>query len=309
MEERTVRYGQNHYLRLPLSETESELYEIRMISANAPKGLLRLRLTRDGTDTFADYSVTDLVSLKESEEDEDLQQYLYSIVFSLERLADTLDQYLLPEEKVTLSPERIFLRKELGQTFFCFYPGETGTVSENLTEMMEFFLKRLRPSEEKEILLLYGLYRKAREPNVTLRSLAEYYRAQEKKEEEVRELLTEIDRGTDEEMLPEQEEKTSPGPAETGMRDEADDDYLYREFGIERPRKETSFEVWQKSRAGQGTRANPEPEEEEIPFPDDAFEEPKADLKTRVGSFLKRHSLEVGVGAVVLIGTVVILAV
>ena len=123
------------------------------------------------------------------------------------------------------------------------------------------------------------------------------------------------------ERLPEEEAETFRDPEAAGttypagMTDDPDDDYLYREFGIERPRKETSFEIWQKSRARQESRVKQEsrverePEDEEISFPDELFEDPKPDFKTRVGSFLKSHSLEVGVGAVVLIGTVVILAV
>ncbi len=227
MENNIIAYGRNQYLRIFSPEPIGNLYEVRMLHDNTPPGLLPMLSNRDISGEYFDYCITDMVSLRESEGDEDLQKYLYSIIFALERLSETLRAYFLPEQQVSLLPEHIYLRKEVGEVLFCYVPGQSSTVSAELCGLMEFFLKHLCPVKEAEVLLLYGLYQKARESTVNLKSLSVFYRQAEEKKEKAE---------AQEEPA---EKRKFQEQASERFRDAA---FLSRELGIEMPKRNTEFD-------------------------------------------------------------------
>lgn len=268
MENQYVSYGKNQYLRIPAEEGMESSFELSMLHAAAPKNLLPVQYVREKEGNFLDYCVTGLVSLEESQDDEEMETYFQSLIFALERLGNTLDVYLLSERQILLEPSKIFLRKEMGEFLFTYSPGSSKTVQENLTGLMEFFLKKLNPMEEKDVLLTYGIYQKAREPHVTLKSLAEFYRgkaesvlpsgknpARRTKEREendagdknlnaaIQDFREEYQKSLTEEPLPQKEKgKDSMGNFAEETRKLSDP--LYRNFGIERPKENDGFTLW-----------------------------------------------------------------
>lgn len=212
MKETMVRDGKHVFLRLEAEEGFDEGYEFRMITNNRPERLLKMSVSREGRSVFLDYNVSGLVSLESCAEE--TEALLYAVISALEKTGGILSEYLLSPDRLSLSPSHVFVRKETGQVWFCYVPGKEGSFRDSVTELMEFFMKKAAPSEPAEVLLLYGLYQKSREENVTPESLAEYWR-------------TEKDAIRKEDLPPEIEDAEIPFPEED----------VYALLGMEKSRR------------------------------------------------------------------------
>lgn len=145
-----------------------------MLAGNRVEGLLPFRVSDHAGRTVYEYDITEMESLAESGSDQ-AELRIHSVIFALEALAETLDAYMLRACCVVPVPERIYLRPSTGQVCFVYDPENQIRLGDALQTLMEHYLRILNPCEE-EVLLLYGLYHLTREPNVTLGSLAAYWR-------------------------------------------------------------------------------------------------------------------------------------
>lgn len=168
-----IRDGRNVYLRIPLDPGFEAGYAYRMISSVQPSCLLPVGIIREGHQVFADYQISGWTALS-SVPPEDLLNLLYGFVNALKNAADELSECLLTADDLALDPGRIFLRRETGEIRFCYLMEGQKPFGESLQELMEFFIKTAKPGGEQEVLLLYGLYQKSREDNVTPEILASF---------------------------------------------------------------------------------------------------------------------------------------
>lgn len=182
METQYFQDGSAKFLRLKAAEPDKQGFKIRMINQNQPDALLTLHLTAEEEQTYYDYNITGLVPLTEASDESMQARFLYSTVFSLERLAGTLESHMLQQEEVLLEPSMIYLKMDLGKMYFCYLPGHSSNVQESVQKLMEYFLKKVNPVQEEEILLLYGLYQRSRLPDTDLSTLAGWWRAAREKE-------------------------------------------------------------------------------------------------------------------------------
>ena len=166
-----IRDGKNVYLRIPLDQGFEAGYTFRMISGIQPACLLPVGIVREGHQVFADYRISGWTSLS-SVPPEDLLDLLYGFVNTLRNAAEELADCLLTADDLSLDPGHIFLRRETGEIRFCYMLEGGGNFGRSLQELMEFFIKTAKPEGEQEVLLLYGLYQKSREENVTPEILA-----------------------------------------------------------------------------------------------------------------------------------------
>ena len=169
--------GSNVYLRILAGEDglSDELYQFKMINTSRPTGLLPVHVTREKDGFVYSYDVTGLRSLKDSEGDDVQVDYLYSLISAMSKEAAVLSEFLLDPDKLLLTPETIFFRQWAGEVWFCYDPGKTEPLAESMTRLMEYFLKKLNPKDEEDILFMYGLYQRTREPNVSLTSLYDFF--------------------------------------------------------------------------------------------------------------------------------------
>ena len=95
MKEQIIRDGRKTCFRLPAAEDAAGSYRLQILNNNRPEQLLNIRLVYDGNEKFWEYAISGLVSLADAGRPELLFDYLHAIVFSLERLADSIGEYLL----------------------------------------------------------------------------------------------------------------------------------------------------------------------------------------------------------------------
>lgn len=231
--------GKSAYLRFSdRGESLSEhLYEIKMINANRPAGLLPMHVAQEDGRLLYDYDITGLKSLKDSEGDEVQVDYLYSLITSMAREAEVLTEFMLAPDKLRLSPEAIFFRQWTGEVFFCYDPGKTESLRTSLNRLMEYFLKKLDPKEEEDVLFMYGLYQRTREPVVTLTSLQEYFL-------ENREKYLKIG----EEREKKKEQKDAENSRERTPAETIAENSIYEDLGLEKPERAAAFSFLRKNR-------------------------------------------------------------
>lgn len=234
MERLTERYsdGKSIYLRVSGSaETMAEnLYEIKMINANKPAGLLPVHISRSEDGVFCDYEITGLRSLKDSEGDAVQVDYLYSLITAMAKEAEVLAEFMLDPNKLLLTPETIFFRPWAGEVHFCYDPGKNEPLQSTLRSLMEYFLKKLDPKDEEDILFMYGLYQRTREPMVTLTSFHEFFL-------ENRERYLKIGEEREQRLL-EQKKKESEAALSV---EQITENSLYEELGLEKTPRTASF--------------------------------------------------------------------
>ena len=146
--ERTIeRYSNGSSTTLRLTDQEKTLsdhiYEIKMINANQPAGLLPMHIYQENSQVLYDYDISGLKSLKDSEGDEVQVDYLYSLITAMAREAEILAEFMLDPQKLMLAPETIFFKQWSGEVFFCYDPGKTESLKESLQRLMEYFLKKM----------------------------------------------------------------------------------------------------------------------------------------------------------------------
>lgn len=294
-----IRDGKNVYLRIPLDQAYEAGYAFRMITGVQPACLLPVGIVREGHQVFADYRISGWTALS-SVPPEDLMNLLYGFVNALKNAADELAECLLSADDLSLEPGHIFLRRETGEVRFCYLLEGSGSFGESLQKLMDFFMKNARPGGEQEVLLLYGLYQKSREENVTPEVLSA--------------LRTKLMSGqsapAQHSDSPDKQEEGRPvrlekAPDEfrrlehTVFREDGTEE-IYERLGMEPQNPETSFSRWKKERESRKEKKAEDcrqqlKEPEAIPVRQVYDEEPKSK------HFFKKHLPEILIGAAALI--------
>ncbi len=292
-----IREGKHSFYRIEAEADYDGGFELRMITGNQPELLLKLHLSQDNHATYLDYNVSGLVSLSSCEEQS--IDYLYGVVSGLDRLGDILPEYLLTPDGLRLDPDSVFIRRETGQIFFCYVPGQKEPFQQSLQTLMEYFMRVSAPTAEQDVLLLYGLYQKSREKTVTPGILAEYWRDSQKKSRKPEVAFPEV---------------TDPEPLQS-------DSEIYAELGMETPKPEHKA-ILRLHRADENVprrgiiernNASEKGEKPRRSLLSDAFAKKKtvsdapSKAGNRVAEFLKLHIPEFVIAAVVLVGAILIL--
>ncbi|MBR2529168.1 MAG: FHA domain-containing protein [Blautia sp.] len=160
---------------LPLKQQETaETYPARMLTANVVPGLLRCRLQSLDGHTRAYYDITSRISLAELYEEEKVRGAdLFMLLDSFARVMDSLSEYLLAPEMLLLSPETIFTDAARSKADFCFLPGASGEISQQLRELMEYLLPKLDHGDAQAVSMGYGVYRRCMEAQLNLAEIKE----------------------------------------------------------------------------------------------------------------------------------------
>ncbi len=87
-------------------------------------------------------------------------------------------EYLLLEENYILSPEHIYLRIPEYEVTLCYYPEYGMPFVKQLGKLFELLLNRVDYREERAIAMVYALYMKLQEPDMTLEQIRETLREQ-----------------------------------------------------------------------------------------------------------------------------------
>ena len=154
-----------------------EAYEEQMIQRNHISGILPM-VRSERTDCYK-YEITGKKNLAMTFERvpmnaEQVERVLRSIL-------DTLEggkEYLLSEDNYLLCPEHIYLRLPEYEVSLCYYPEYNIPFAEQLGKLFEALLNRVDYREDKAIALVYALYMRLQELDMTSERIREVLREQ-----------------------------------------------------------------------------------------------------------------------------------
>lgn len=276
-----VNDGRNAFLKRKLSGEVG--FEVKMLTQNEPARFLKIGIRREREETYLEYNITGLTALA-SCDGEFVLECLFGLLSAIANLSEICGEYLLSADKIDLNPECIFIRRETGQFYFCYDPEKETTARETLLSLAEFLMKTATPVEEEDVLLVYGLYRKMREPNVTLKTPLAYWRETHFRGEPGREpgVYTQ----------PRERNTETENPFDKG---------IYEKIGIDSGELYSSFDAWKRTHR-KNDIATTKPEDTYI---ESQVVEPMEELpKKKKGGGFKRFFqgkfLEIAIGLVAL---------
>ena len=183
MEIRYERGINGAYMILPGQPDGKAGYAKRMILENQIRGFLPVAQRYYDDDVSYEYKVSSLISLAEYLEHHALQSVvLKQWVFTLCQAVTELEEYLLTEEYLLLSPETIFLRGSesepfQGNFYFCLYPDARQDAREQLHQLIKYMMERTDPSDKDCGPMCYELYGAVQKDNFCI---GEYMEALER---------------------------------------------------------------------------------------------------------------------------------
>jgi hypothetical protein len=147
-----------------------EDYQIRMLKANNPEGLLKMGGRGMNNSSYYDYDVSGKISMKAMFErskisSEDIKMFLQDLKITVKEV----ETFLLNIHCILLDPEYIFY--EEGRYFFCYFPLAKQDLWETFHKLTEYFVKQADYQDQECIEMIFMLHKKTMEENYSLEKL------------------------------------------------------------------------------------------------------------------------------------------
>lgn len=168
-------------------EAKAAGYEYPMVTENRIPGLLPLWISNADTDMqfwyeiSGKYTIEDWMKMKKTS-----GCFLRKFMTSLAETIEQIGEYLLCEDGITLSPERIFVDAEEKEIMFCYMPFEKISFADALCSFMEYYLSHMEHGNRDEIQKCYEVYEKCQQKHVTMEELLEILYEDKRSEKEIK---------------------------------------------------------------------------------------------------------------------------
>lgn len=170
----------NYLILDPEEQIYGNEYQIRMLSMNDIRGLLKCNMKKMDGKVYFYYEVTSKQSLERIFEKstmtmDDIKALLLGVKSSIENVA----KYLLEPDHVLLDSSYIYMDIETKEPCLCYLPSYKGSITDSFKELAEFILKRLDHNDPGAVALGYDIYRQTTEENFSIEQIIQsVYRQQ-----------------------------------------------------------------------------------------------------------------------------------
>lgn len=159
----------NYLILDPEEQIFGNEYQIRMLSINDIRGLLKCNMKKMDGKVYFYYEVTSRQSLerifeKSTMSMEDIKALLLGVKSSIENVS----AYLLEPDHVLLNSSYIYMDIETKEPSLCYLPSYKGNITNSFKELAEFILKRLDHNDPGAVALGYDIYRQTTEENFSI---------------------------------------------------------------------------------------------------------------------------------------------
>lgn len=145
---------------LLINETDSSegLYEICILDENRITGLLQLMIKRQESVEVKEYDISGLISFTEYSLKHKIDREVVKDLFiSIENVKNSMNDFLLSQDGLMLSPEYIFYSLKEKQYRFCYVPGEK-LFSKSINSLAEFLISKIDYSDKNVTESIYNFY-------------------------------------------------------------------------------------------------------------------------------------------------------
>lgn len=169
MEVRYKRDLNSNYMILRDENFPEKNHEVRMITENRIYGLLPCISQEHEGYTEYYYEITGWQSMRLLYERKKLNcEQLRGLLKELEKILESVKEYLLEPSHLVLKPEYMYLNTKPERLCLCYYPGYEKEIRESFLEWAEYLLGKLDKNDAEGIEFGYDLYQCALEPNFSL---------------------------------------------------------------------------------------------------------------------------------------------
>ena len=179
------RYQGKSYLILSEDAADADGFEYPMLTGNSIAGLLPFkRMNADCKmqfwyDISGRQSLEDWLKIKK-----DGSGFLKNFISALAETLERLCEYLLYEDGICLSPDKIFVNAEGDEILFCYRPFQKEPFDAALCGFMEYYLSHMQHGDREEMQKCYDVYEKCQQKNAKLEDLLKIlFREPERTEE------------------------------------------------------------------------------------------------------------------------------
>lgn len=175
MEFKLVRDGFRNYIQVEDIDVREEQYETQMMLQNDLSYFLKLEIRGINQDRKYCYCINSKQSLRrilnlKAIEYEELKEIFFRLLNALKQLKE----YFLKEDSVYLDLDAIYAEIGKNEVYLCYIPGYYESIGIQVRNLMEQLMEAIDHTDQKAVVLVYGLYRITRQENYTLDDLEDF---------------------------------------------------------------------------------------------------------------------------------------
>lgn len=118
--------------------------------------------------------------------------WLKSLIFQIEHMLASAEKYLLLEDSIVLSPDKIGICVETGEFYFCYLPGYQVDVKKQFQKLMEELLTKVDHKDKQAVDAAYAIYEMSLQENYCFEEMKKVFLCEKEEEKEEEEQETEI---------------------------------------------------------------------------------------------------------------------
>ena len=160
------REMKRNYLIVEAERQDETPFEQNMLEQNQIDGVLRFQVREKDTDLRFFYEITSKQPLSRLLEGQSVQAaQIRTLVWGIAHALDHMEQYLLSENSVLLTPEYLYVEPESLKVWLCLIPGLERDFPEDYSRLLEYLLGKVDHKDKESVVLAYGLYQETRKEN------------------------------------------------------------------------------------------------------------------------------------------------
>lgn len=160
------REMKRNYLIVEAERRDEIPFEQNMLEQNQIDGILRFQVREKDTDVRFFYEITSKQPLSRLLEGQSVQAaQIRTLVWGIAHALDHMEQYLLSENSVLLTPEYLYVEPESLKVWLCLVPGLERDFPEDYSRFLEYLLGKVDHKDKESVVLAYGLYQETRKEN------------------------------------------------------------------------------------------------------------------------------------------------
>ena len=160
------REMKRNYLIVETEKRDEIPFEQNMLEQNQIDGVLHFQVRKKDTDIRFFYEITSKQPLFRLLEGQSVQAgQIRTLVRGIACALEHMEQYLLSENCVLLTPEYLYVEPESLKVWLCLVPGLERDFPEDYSCLLEYLLGKVDHKDKESVVLAYGLYQETRQEN------------------------------------------------------------------------------------------------------------------------------------------------
>lgn len=150
----------------------AEGYESRMLLSNSIAGTLKFRLKQTDNQPLFYYEITSKQPLKRVIEKRYIRpEEIRRLLVHIASVQTRLENYLMPESRILLDPEYIYVDLDTFAFSLCVVPAYEGNFPEAFTKLLQYIMEKVDHQDKDSVVMAYRLYHESLRENCGIQQI------------------------------------------------------------------------------------------------------------------------------------------